>query len=170
MSETRIRAATTQDLPRLTEIYNYYVLHTPITFDLEPFTVEKRAAWLNQFELTGRHQLLIAEVNNIVVGYAGTTRFRAKAAYDTTVEGTIYCAPEAVGKGVGHNLFAALFRAIEAEDIHRIVGGYTLPNAGSASLLEKFGFQMVGIFHEAGRKFDRYWDVAFMERPLRLPD
>ena len=170
MAETRIRAATTQDLPRLTEIYNYYVLHTPITFDLEPYTVEERAAWLNQFAFTGRHRLLIAEVNNIVVGYAGTTRFRAKAAYDTTVEATIYCAPEAVGKGIGCTLFAALFQAIAQEDIHRIVGGYTMPNAGSASLLEKFGFKPVGVFHETGRKFDRYWDVAFMERPLRLPD
>ncbi|MHB8391074.1 MAG: GNAT family N-acetyltransferase [Acidobacteriaceae bacterium] len=76
---------------------------------------------------------MIAEENNIVVGYAGTTRFRAKAAYDTTVEATIYCAPEAVGKGIGCTLFAALFQAIAQEDIHRIVGGYTMPNAGSAS-------------------------------------
>lgn len=170
MAETRIRAATTQDLPRLTEIYNYYVLHTPVTFDLEPYTVEKRTAWLNQFALTGRHRLLIAEENNIVVGYAGTTQFRAKAAYDTTVEASIYCAPEAVGKGIGRILFASLFQAIEHEDIHRIVGGYTMPNAGSASLLARFGFQPVGVFHETRRKFDRYWDVAFMERPLQLPD
>jgi phosphinothricin acetyltransferase len=170
MAETRIRAATTHDLPRLTEIYNYYVLHTPITFDLEPYTVEKRAEWLNQFALTGRHRLLIAEENNKVVGYAGTTRFRAKAAYDTTVEATIYCAQEAVGKGIGRKLFTALFQAIEQEDIHRIVGGYTMPNPGSASLLERFRFQPVGIFHEVGRKFDRRWDVAFTERPLRLPD
>jgi len=170
MAETGIRAATAQDLPRLTEIYNYYVLHTPITFDLEPYTVEEREAWLNQFALTGRHRLLIAEEENVVVGYAGTTRFRAKAAYDTTVEATIYCAPESIGKGIGHKLFGALFQAISQEDIHRVVGGYTMPNAGSASLLEKFGFQPVGIFHETGRKFDRYWDVAFMERPLRLPE
>jgi phosphinothricin acetyltransferase len=170
MPETLIRAATAQDLPRLTEIYNYYVLHTPITFDLEPYTAKERAAWLNQFSLTGRYRLLIAEENTIVLGYAGTARFRAKAAYDTAVEATIYCAPEAVGKGIGHMLFAALFQAIAQEDIHRIVGGYTMPNAGSASLLEKFGFQPVGIFHETGRKFDRYWDVAFAERPLRLPD
>jgi phosphinothricin acetyltransferase len=170
MNETHIRAATVQDLPRLTEIYNHYVLHTPITFDLEPFTVALRAAWFNQFSLTGRHRLLVTEQKNIVLGYAGTTRFRAKAAYDTTVEATIYCAPEVVGKGVGHMLFAALFQAISKEDIHRIVGGYTMPNAGSASLLEKFGFRHVGVFPEVGRKFDRYWDVAFAERPLHLPD
>ena len=170
MAETRIRAATPQDLPRLTEIYNHYVLHTPVTFDLEPHTVEARATWLNQFAPTGCHRLLVAIEDDLVLGYAGTTRFRAKAAYDTTVEATIYCAPEAVGKGLGRKLFAALFQAIEQEDIHRIVGGYTVPNAGSLSLLERFGFQAVGVFHQVGRKFDRYWDAAFMERPLRLPD
>jgi phosphinothricin acetyltransferase len=159
-----------QDLPRLTEIYNYYVVHTPVTFDLEPHTVESRATWLHQFAPTGRHRLLVAIENDLVLGYAGTMRFRAKAAYDTTVEATIYCAPEAVGKGIGHRLFSALFQAIQQEDIHRIVGGYTVPNPGSAALLEKFQFQPVGIFHEVGRKFGRYWDVAFMERPLRLPD
>ncbi|MES2219991.1 MAG: N-acetyltransferase family protein [Acidobacteriota bacterium] len=170
MPETLIRAATMQDLPRLTEIYNHYVLHTPVTFDLEPFTATERSAWFNQFSLTGRHRLLVAVENDIVVGYAGTTRFRAKAAYDTTVEATIYCAQEAVSKGIGRRLFTALFQAIDQEDIHRIVGGYTMPNPGSASLLEKFQFRPVGVFHQVGRKFDRYWDVAFADRPLRLPD
>ncbi len=169
MAESHIRPATRNDLPRLTEIYNHYVLHTPITFDLEPYTVEQRVAWLDQFALTGRHRLLVATENDLVIGYAGTMRFRAKAAYDTTVEATIYSAPEAVGKGIGRRLFTALFQAMDQEDIHTIVGGYTLPNPGSASLLEKFQFQPVGVFHEVGRKFDRYWDVAFMQRPLRLP-
>ena len=45
----RIRPADRADLPRLTEIYNHYVIHTPVTFDLEPYTVERRAAWFEQF-------------------------------------------------------------------------------------------------------------------------
>ncbi|HTU49091.1 MAG TPA: GNAT family N-acetyltransferase [Acidobacteriaceae bacterium] len=169
MPETCIRPATAHDLPRLTEIYNYYVVHTPVTFDLESYTVEQRAPWFNQFATTGRHRLLVAVENDLVLGYAGTTRFRAKAAYDTTVEATIYCAKEAVGKRLGQKLFAALFESIAQEDIHRIVGGYTMPNVGSASLLERFQFQPVGIFRETGRKFGKYWDVAFLERPLHLP-
>ncbi|HEX4021251.1 MAG TPA: GNAT family N-acetyltransferase [Acidobacteriaceae bacterium] len=170
MAEICTRAARAEDLPRLTEIYNHYVIHTAITFDIEPYTVEKRATWMTQFALTGRYRLLVAVEDATVVGYAGTTRFRAKAAYDTTVETTIYCAPEAVGKGVGTHLYAALFLTIAEEDIHLIVAGYTLPNSGSAALHEKFGFQPVGIFHENGRKFGRYWDVAWMERPLHLPE
>lgn len=169
MSDITLRSAVSADLPRLTEIYNHYVLHTAVTFDLEPYTVERRAEWFQQFSPNGRHRLVVAEEAGVVLGYAGTMRFRAKAAYDTTVEATIYCAPEAVGKGIGRRLFTVLFQAIEREDIHRIVGGYTMPNAGSAQLLERFGFQPVGIFHEVGRKFDRYWDVAFLERPLSGP-
>ena len=42
-----IRAATAADLPALTEIYNHYVLTTPITFDLEPFTVDDRREWFD---------------------------------------------------------------------------------------------------------------------------
>ncbi|HEY1938040.1 MAG TPA: GNAT family N-acetyltransferase [Candidatus Angelobacter sp.] len=163
------RAATHADVPRLTEIYNHYVIHTPVTFDLEPYTVERRMEWFGQFAATGRHCLVVAEEDGKVVGYSGSMRFRAKPAYDTTVETTIYTAPETMGKGIGRKLYAALFDTLTGENVHRIVGGYTLPNAGSARLHEFFGFRPVGIFSEVGYKFGRYWDVQWMERPLRLP-
>jgi phosphinothricin acetyltransferase len=169
MAEILIRPAERSDLPRLTEIYNYFVMNTPVTFDVEPYTVERRAAWFEQFALAGRYRLVVAEENGVVVGYAGTTRFRVKPAYDTTVETTIYCSPETVGKGAGSRLYAALFEAIATEDIHRIVAGYTLPNAASQALHARFGFKPVGVFSEVGRKFGRYWDVAWTERALCLP-
>ena len=168
MSDLVIRPANSEDLPRLTEIYNHYVKNSPITFDLEPYTVERRLPWFQQFAGTGRHRLLVAEVDGLVVGYAGTTRFRPKPAYDTTVETTIYLSSEAAGKGIGSRLYAALFESLANEDIHRIVAGYAIPNQASKALHDRFGFQLVGIFHENGRKFGRYWDVAWSERPLRL--
>ena len=70
------------------------------------------------------------------------------------------------GKGLGSRLYAALFDAIKNEDIRRIVAGYTLPNAASATLHERFGFKLVGVFSDNGRKFGKYWDVAWTERPL----
>jgi phosphinothricin acetyltransferase len=109
--------------------------------------------------------LLVAEESGSVIGYAGTTRWRPKAAYDTTVEITIYCAAEALGEGIGSRLYSSLFEALKEEDIHRFVAGYTLPNPASAALHERFGFKAVGIFPEVGRKFGRYWDVAWSERP-----
>lgn len=169
MAQIRIRAASRSDLPRLTEIYNHYVVNTPVTFDVEPYTVERRAIWFEQFAPTGRYRLLVAEDAGTILGYIGTTRFRIKAAYDPTVETTIYCAPEAVGKGVGRLLYSALFAAIAGEDIHRIVAGFVLPNPASAALHARFGFKTVALFSENGRKFGRYWDVVWSERPLILP-
>jgi phosphinothricin acetyltransferase len=57
--------------------------------------------WFSQFAVAGRHRLMIAEEDGIVLGYAGTTRFRPKPAYDTTVETTIYCAADQTRKGLG---------------------------------------------------------------------
>jgi phosphinothricin acetyltransferase len=168
MASITIRPAAREDVPRLTEIYNHYVRHTAVTFDLEEWTVERRLTWFGQFAPAGRFQLLVAEENGRVVGYTGTTRFRLKAAYDPTVETTIYCAAESVGKGVGVHLYGALFDALANEDIHRIVAGYTLPNSGSEALHEQFGFRLVGVFRENGRKFGKYWDVAWTERPLKI--
>lgn len=164
MPTLAIRSAVPGDLARLTEIYNHYVIHTPVTFDVEPYTVEGRQTWFKQFGATGRYRLLVAEERAQVVGYAGTTRFRPKAAYETTVETTIYCAPGTTGKGIGRQLYEALFHAVEGEDIHRFVAGYALPNPASRALHERFGFKLVGIFTETGRKFGRYWDVAWTER------
>jgi phosphinothricin acetyltransferase len=168
MSQTEIRPAAGSDLPRLTEIYNYYVLNTAVTFDVEPYSIEKRAAWLEQFGATGRYRLVVAEEDGVVLGYAGTMRFRPKAAYETTVETTIYCAQEAIGRRLGSRLYAALFEALRGEDINRIVAGYTLPNDASAALHARCGFKPVGIYTEVGRKFGRYWDVQWTERPLKI--
>ena len=168
MSDVEIRAAARDDLPRLTEIYNHYVVHAPTTFDLEPWAVAQRIPWFQQFAASGRYRLLVAHQDGLILGYAGSTRFRAKAAYNTTVETTIYCAPESTGKGIGARLYTALFAALSAEDIHRIVAGFVPPNPASESLHKRFGFRPVGTFTENGYKFGRYWDVCWMERSLVL--
>ena len=169
MSSALIRAATRSDLPRLTEIYNHYVVHTPVTFDVDPWTVEQRIPWFEQFAATGRYRLLVAERDGMVAAYAGTTRFRPKAAYETTAETTVYCAPEAIGNGLGSQLYAALFSAVEGENVHRIVAGFVPPNPDSEALHRRFGFKTVGVFTECGFKLGRYWDVCWMERSLSQP-
>ena len=70
----------------------------------------------------------------------------------------------------GDALDVALFAELEREDIRTIVAGVTLPNPASLGLHERFGFRPVGVFHEVGRKFDQFWDVAWFERPLRPSD
>lgn len=163
-----IRDAKLADLPRLTEIYNHYVVNTPITFDLDPVSAPQRTAWFEEHCDGRRHRLMVAELDSRIVGYAGTGRFRDKRAYDTTVETTIYCAPDSTGGGIGARLYGALFETIAQEDINRIVAAITLPNGASIALHHRFGFKQVGIFTGSGRKFATYWDVAWFERPLKL--
>ena len=161
-----VREAAVDDLPQIVDIYNHYIVHTPITFDLAPMTVADRRGWFGQFSSTGRHRLFVAVDDGAVIGYAGSHGFRTKAAYDTTVETTVYCAPIAVGRGVGTLLYATLFEAVASEDIHVMLAGITLPNEASVALHERLGFTLAGVTHAVGRKFDRYWDVGWFERIL----
>ena len=167
MSEESIRPARAEDLKALTDLYNHYVRETPITFDIEPFTTERRRPWFEQFAETGRHRLLIAESAGRLLGYAASMQFRHKAAYETSIETTVYLAPRALRRGIGSLLYEELFKAVARQDVHRAYAGITLPNAASVALHEKFGFQSVGIYHDVGRKFGRYWDVEWFERELR---
>jgi len=163
-----VRRATLADLPSITDIHNYYVVHTHVTFDVAPCQPEERLSWFQQHSGEGRYQMLVAcDDGGSVLGYTCTGRFRAKEAYDTTVEATIACRPDRVGGGIGRLLYSALFDAIADQDINRIVAGIAQPNPASNVLHERFSFKPIGLFTEVGRKFGNYWDVLWMERPLR---
>lgn len=161
-----IRRATDADLPRIVEIINHYVRETAITFDVEPFTVATRRPWFEPFGETGRYQCFVAVADGMAQGWACTNRFRSRAAYDTTAETGIYLAPEALGHGLGTRLYERLFEGLRGADLNRLVAGVTLPNERSVRLHERVGFRPMGVFTEVGRKFDRYHDVAWFERPF----
>jgi phosphinothricin acetyltransferase len=161
----RIRPGQPADLPAIVELYNPYVTDSGVTFDVEPFTPETRRPWFDQFAERGPYRLLVAEEDGLL-GYAGSMRYRPKRGYDSTVETTIYLAPQAQRRGVGRKLYTALFEALAGEDLHRALAGIQLPNDASVRFHEQFGFKKVAHFTEQGRKFGRYWDVAWMEKPL----
>lgn len=165
--ETTIRPALRDDLPALVDIYNHYVRETPVTFDTEPFTVDERDAWFSSFSDDGPYRLLVAANGDVVLGYASSSCFKPRKAYDVAVETTIYLDPRSTGDGIGSALYGALMDALVGDRrLHRAYGGIALPNDASVALHEKFGFEHVGTFREVGRKFDRYWDVAWFEKDL----
>ncbi|OKH97801.1 GCN5 family acetyltransferase [Streptomyces sp. CB02923] len=194
--EVQVRAATEADLGSLTDLYNHYVRETPVTFDTEPFTPEQRRSWLLSHPEDGPHRLLVAQERTYgtegrpapgppaggggsqgppaggvpaggrLLGYVTSSPFRIKPAYATSVEISVYCAREAVGRGVGTLLLKALFEALADEDVHRAYAGIALPNEASVRLHTRFGFRHVGTYGEVGRKFGRYWDVAWYEKHL----
>ncbi len=167
MTDSILRAARPADLARIVEIYNHYIVNTVITFDLAPVTEESRRPWFESFAPEGPFRLFVLEEEGRVAGYASSTRFRKKAAYDTSVETSIYLAHDEVGRGLGSALYGKLFEALEAEPpLHRAYAGITLPNPRSVAFHESLGFRPIGTFHEVGFKFGAFHDVAWFERPL----
>ncbi|MFE6739093.1 GNAT family N-acetyltransferase [Streptomyces tubercidicus] len=192
--EVQVRAGAEADLPALTDLYNHYIRETSITFDLEPFTPEQRRSWLHSHPQDGPHRLLVAQeategmknphngpspvpstgatgpesesADGTLLGYATSSAFRPKAAYAPSVEVTVYCAPHAAGRGIGTLLYQALFEALADEDVHRAYAGIAQPNEASVRLHTRFGFRHLGTYTEVGRKFGRYWDVAWYQKEL----
>jgi phosphinothricin acetyltransferase len=161
-----VRPAREADLPRLNEIYNHYILNTPATFDIEPYSLEQRREWFSHYAESGPHRVLVAESGRGIAAFTWSSPFRPKRAYETSAETSIYCAPESVGLGLGRILYSALFEALKGEELHRAYALITQPNAASVALHERFGFRQVALLHEVGRKFGRYWDVAWFEKAL----
>ena len=162
-----LRNAEAGDLNRLVEIYNHYVTNTHVTFDTEPFAVGARTQWFTQFAESGPYRLLIGEADGGVIGYATSTRFKPKAAYNTSVETTIYLDPQHTGKGHGRPLYAALLEQLQDEpSVHRAYASLALPNPASVALHEALGFVRAGSYHEVGFKLGEYRSVDVYEKNL----
>lgn len=147
-------------------IYTHYVLRTTITFNT---AVRTPAEWRERFNdnvVEGPYDLLVAERDGVVSGFVETSRFRPKPAYDTSVEVTIYVAPDGQGRGVGGALYDALFDRLADTELHRAYAVIALPNDTSVRFHERYGFVHRGTLTEAGRKFGSYLDIAFYERAL----
>ena len=162
----QIMPATLNDLPQITDIYNHYIESSAITFDIKPWAWEERLPWFKQFEEGSPHQCWVLVDEDKITGYACSTKFRPKPAYNTSVESTIYLHPSAIGKGFGRRLYHHLMNELEKLSLHRCYGIITLPNEGSRHLHESLGFETIGILTEVGYKFDQYWDTLWLEKKL----
>jgi phosphinothricin acetyltransferase len=161
-----VRYAVAEDLPALTAIYNHYVSHTAATFDIEPFEAAARHGWFSHYARTGPHRLLVAVRDGEIVGYASSSTFRPKPAYETSIEVTVYLDPKATAGGIGTVLYERLFAELRDEPLHRAYAVIALPNPASVALHARFGFVEIGTMTEVGRKYDQWWDVLMMQRPL----
>ncbi|MGD0250621.1 MAG: N-acetyltransferase family protein [Thermoplasmata archaeon] len=169
-TELEIRPGQRRDLGSIVDIYNHYVEHSAATFEVSPVRPADRLDWFREHSLGGRHRLWVAvAAGSGVRGWATTSPFRSRAAYLTTVESSVYVESSSMGQGIGSRLYRSLFESIRSEDIERIVAGISLPNPASLALHHHFGFRHVGTFSRVGRKFGEYWDVAWFERPRKVP-
>ena len=160
-----IRNGVEADLPAIRDIINHYIVETAVTFDVEEVSLENRREWFKQFDPSGRHQLIVAEVDGTVAGYASSVRFHERPAYQPSVMTSVYVREAQLGQGIGETLYRVLLSALEkTELVHRAYALVVIPNPGSDKLHEKLGFHEAGVLNEAGYKLEQYHDVRIYER------
>lgn len=156
-----IREAVSDDLPAMLDIYNDAIENSTATFDIEKKSLDERKEWFAKYG--GRYPLLVAKTEGAVVGYGSLSRYKDRAAYDLTVELSIYISPDHQGQGIGKQLMEKLIERSIESGFHTIISGVTGGNEVSIKLHEKFGFQHVGHLSEMGWKFDQWLDVHFYQ-------
>ncbi len=159
-----LRAATPADAAATAAIYNEEVTGSTVTFDLVTRSVEEQAEWLSA--RSGALEVVVAEIDGEIAGFASLSPFRERPAYRTTVEDSIYVHRDHRGAGVGKALLDEIVTVASSRGFHsviaRIVGGHD----ASIRLHRSVGFDHVGVEREVGRKFGRWLDVVVMQKLL----
>lgn len=160
-----IRSATLADAAAIADIYNREVTETTATFDLVARTVEAQKAWL-----AARSGAFVAIVGvdpgNRVVAFAALSQYKERAAYNTTVEDSIYVARDVAGRGIGRTMLERLLDVARESGFHTVIARIEASSDASRALHAACGFELVGVEREVGRKFNRWLSVAVMQRLL----
>ena len=167
----KIRDARTEDAARLSEIFNYYVLNTAVSFEYEAVAPEEFARRMR--EIMKRYPYLVAEEDGMVQGYACAHPFVGRAAYDWSCEVTIYLDPAFRGRGAGRALYTALEAALREMGILNLYACIGVPeqddeylDGTSPAFHARMGYVKVGEFKYCGRKFGRWYHMIWMEKVL----
>lgn len=160
-----VRPAIASDLPAMLDIYNDVILHTTAVYDYEPHSLEMRQAWFTSRKEQGL-PVFVATEGDALLGMSSFGPFRQWAAYQHTVENSVYVAGTARGKGVGKLLVLPLIDAAKAMGKHTMVAGIDATNEASIALHRSLGFEEVAHFKQVGWKFERWLDLKFFQRML----
>lgn len=166
-----IRVAAEADAEALLKIYTPYVKHTAITFEYEVPTVEEFASRIKK--VLQRYPYFIAEADGKAVGYAYVSPFKERAAYDWAVETSIYVDRNKRGMGIGKKLYEALECTLKEQNICNLNACIGYPEVedeyltkDSVKFHEHLGYSMVGEFHKCGYKFNRWYNMVWMEKMI----
>jgi len=160
-----IRPAIHSDLNAILNIYNEAIERTTAIYEYDPFHFSYIDNWWQQ-RLNEGWPVIVMETEGQVVGFATYGTFRARAAYRTTMEHSVYVLESQRGKGFGKLLLSAIIEAARNNNVHVLIGGIDADNKLSISLHEAQGFRVAGHLHEVAYKFDRWLDLVFMEKIL----
>lgn len=162
-----IREATASDLAAITALYAHEVLTGTATFEEEPPAEAEMAARLDAVRARGL-PWVVAEVDGVFAGYAYLGPFRYRNAYRYVVEGSVYVAESARGRGVGRSLLSAIVERARDLGLRHVMGviGVSETSEASIALHARLGFEPAGIWRHAGWKFGRWLDVHVMQLDL----
>lgn len=159
-----IRKATISDAAELLAIYTPYVEKTAITFETQVPTVEEFENRIRN--ISENFPYFVAEDDKRLLGYAYASTYYARAAYDWTVELSVYVAEDARGKGVGSHLYDCLEKELAVRGFKNFLACIALPNPSSLALHEKRGYEQVAHFKKVGYKFDCWHDIVWFQKSL----
>lgn len=164
--EIRLRPAGPADLPTIHAIYAPEVLEGTASFEIEPPDAAELGQRLAKVQGLGL-PWLVAELDGTIAGYAYATPYRDRPAYRFTVEGSVYVARHARGRGVGRALLEAVIEDARRAGIRQMVAVIgDSANAGSIALHAACGFAHAGVLRDVGYKFGRWIDTVLMQRAL----
>lgn len=159
-----IRTAVPSDARLLLDIYAPYVRHTAITFEYQvPSAEEFENRLLRTLE---KYPYLTAQEGDRLLGYAYASAFKGRAAYDWSVETSIYVRQGCTGKGIGGALYGALEDLLRRQHICNLCACIAYPNPESIAFHEHFGYRTAAHFHASGFKQDKWYDMIWMEKEL----
>jgi phosphinothricin acetyltransferase len=165
--EPIIRNGTSGDLPAINRIYNSYIVDKHTSFDTEPWTIEERTEWFAKYRHSARYELVVLDLDGEVMGFASSSPFREKAAYDSSVETTVVLDEAVIGRGFGRLLLGEIVARLKSQEkLHRAYALIALPNEPSVRLHLELGYRAVGVLDEVGYKLNRYHSVQMMELAL----
>jgi L-amino acid N-acyltransferase YncA len=159
-----IRRAMPSDAEHLIAIYQPIVEETTISFETDPPCCEEMSRRISTTLNT--HEWLVAYDKGGIAGYAYASQYRPRQAYRYSVETTAYVHERCRGQGVGKILYKSLFSSLDSLGFHSAYAGIALPNPSSIGLHKAVGFKSIGVFQDAGFKFEKWHDVSWWQRKV----
>jgi L-amino acid N-acyltransferase YncA len=165
-----VRDCQPRDIPAIVAIYAHAVRHGRASFEVEPPDEAEMTA-RRQRLLAGGYPYLVAERDGDLLGYAYAGAYRARPAYNSTVENSVYVRADTHGHGIGSALMRHLIAAAEARGFRQMVAVIgDSQNHASIGLHARLGFRRVGTLRSVGWKHDQWLDSVLMQRELGAGD
>ncbi len=160
--EIKIRPYETSDTDVIIAILNYYIVNSTAIYDYDLRTLEQQLTIFEE-KLEKGFPIIVATVENRIVGFGYYSEFRFREAYKYTVEHSVYVLPNEHGNGIGSILLKSLIDIAKQQKLHTMIAVIDSENQSSIFFHEQFGFSTVGIIKESGFKFERWLDSIIMQ-------